>query len=63
VEQKNSGLGISSFVISLIAGVLLSAIIVLAGIMESSSPGGTDGSSTKAVAMGLFIFTEVYAER
>ena len=53
---KHSGLGISSFVISIITGVLMFVLIVIAGVMEASTPGGIDENSASAVIVGLFIF-------
>ena len=56
VGPKHSGLGISSFVISIITGVLMFVLIVIAGVMEVSTPGGIDENSASAVIVGLFIF-------
>jgi hypothetical protein len=53
--MKNSGLGIASFVLSILAGLLLFALVVSAGIMEATSPGGIDEKSPIAIALGLLI--------
>lgn len=55
VELKHSGLGITSFALSILVGFLLFAAIAVAGVMESSRPGGLDEESPVAVVMGLGI--------
>ena len=53
--QKHSGLGIASFIISLSNGFALMILIVIAGVMEASTPGGIDEESPQVVILGLFI--------
>jgi hypothetical protein len=55
VENKHSGLGISSFIISTAIGVLMFLLFIVAGIMETSTPGGIDEDSTGAMLVGLFL--------
>lgn len=55
MELKHSGLGITSFALSILVGFLLFAAIAVAGVMESSRPGGLDEESPVAVVMGLGI--------
>ena len=55
-EQKHSGLGIASFITSIISGILIFLTIVIAGIMEASTPGGIDAESAVAVTVGLSLF-------
>ena len=55
-EQKHAGLGIASFIISMVAGLLVFIVIVIAGVMEASTPGGIDETSAGAVMVGLFLF-------
>ena len=55
-NQKHSGLGIASFITSIVSGILIFLVIVIAGVMEASSPGGMDEESTSAVMVGLFLF-------
>jgi hypothetical protein len=55
-EQKHSGLGVASFVTSVVSGILMFLLIVIAGIMDTSSPGGMDEKSTGALVIGLFSF-------
>lgn len=55
-EQKHSGLGIASFITSIVSGILIFLVIVIAGVMEASTPGGIDEESVGAVMVGLFLF-------
>ena len=60
-----SGLGIASLILSVISGVGLFFIVVVAGIIETSTPGGMDVNSAEAMLIGLslfgFIFTALLA--
>ena len=51
--SKHSGFGIASFVIALVVGVLEFVLIVAAGILESTTPGGIDENSPIAIVLGL----------
>lgn len=53
--MKNSGLGIASFITSILSGILIFILIVVAGIMETSTPGGINEQSPQAIIVGLFI--------
>lgn len=55
MEQKHSGLGIASFVLGIVVGVLVFLMVVVAGAMQASTPGGIDEQSPVAVVLGLFI--------
>ena len=55
MEQKHSGIGIASFVISIVAGILIFILLGIAGSLEASTPGGIDENSTEAVMIGLAI--------
>ena len=55
-EQKHSGLGIASFITSIVSGFFIFLVIVIAGVMETSTPGGMDEESAGAVMVGLFLF-------
>jgi hypothetical protein len=52
---RHSGLGIASFVISLVAGALLLLFVGIAGVLTVS--GGLDENSPQAVMLGLLIIT------
>jgi len=53
--MKHSGLGVASFVMSVAIGIFDFALIVFAGIVEGSTPGGMDEESVVAILIGLFI--------
>lgn len=55
MEQKHSGLGITSFVISLLVGVLTFAAIIIAGFMSSRHPDGMDEKAASTIILGLAI--------
>ena len=55
-QHPHSRLGIASFIISIAAGILIFMLVVIAGVMEASAPGGMDEDSPAAVMIGLFIF-------
>ena len=52
---KHSGFGIASFIISIAAVIFAFGMVVLAGVMESRTPGGIDEESPEAMAVGLGI--------
>lgn len=54
-ELKHSGLGIASFVMSVVAGFLTFTTIVAAGVVEATTPGGMDEESALAMVIGLLI--------
>lgn len=56
IGRRQSGLGIASFVLAIVAGVTALALVVIAGVMEASSPGGMDEESPQAIIVGLGIF-------
>lgn len=55
MEPKHSGWGITSFIISIAAGILIFATIVIAGVMETQTPGGLDENETVTGLIGLAI--------
>ncbi|MEM6690323.1 MAG: hypothetical protein AAF664_12895 [Planctomycetota bacterium] len=52
---KHSSLGITSFVIAILAGIGIFALVLAAGVMEASTPGGIDDESSQAMIIGLGI--------
>ena len=60
MELKHSGLGIASFILSIIAGIFIFIIMIIAGAMEASTPGGIDEESVEAVLVGLFLFAFMF---
>lgn len=55
-EEQHSGLGIASFIISIVSAIAIFILIVIAGAIEVSTPGGMDEESIGAVVLGLFLF-------
>ncbi len=64
-QRRHSGLGIASFITGTAAMVLMFLLLVVAGALEASTPGGMDEQSAAAVIVGsfliLFILTSVVA--
>ena len=58
-DLKHSGLVIASFIISITSAIFIFLLIVIAGVMEASTPGGIDEESASAVIVGLFLFAFV----
>ncbi|MDH5859186.1 hypothetical protein [Lampropedia aestuarii] len=56
-QLPHSGLGIASFIISVIACVVLTISVIAAGIADTSTPGGIDESSWLAGLLGLLMLT------
>jgi hypothetical protein len=55
MDEQHSGMGIASFVISLVMGVIVFVLIVVAGVAEASTPDGLSENSPVAVLLGLLI--------
>lgn len=55
-QLKHSGLGIAAFITSLASSVLIFILIILAGAIELSTPGGIDENSVGAMVIGLLLF-------
>ncbi len=55
LAMRHSGFGIASFVLSLVAGFSMFVVVVIAGYVETTSPGGMDEESTVAMLVGLSI--------
>ncbi|MEO8001410.1 MAG: hypothetical protein ABI644_06000 [Arenimonas sp.] len=53
--MKHSKLGIASFIMSIVIGVLVVATVVTAGVMQVSTPGGMDEKATSTMLIGLAI--------
>ena len=53
MEKKHSGFGIASFIMSIIVGISMFVVFIVAGVLEVSTPGGLKDSSEKAMMIGL----------
>ncbi len=62
METKHSGMGIAAFVISLLAGAFMLGLVVVAGAIEMSTPGGMDERSLTALGLGLLILLTMVAD-
>ncbi|SDU32630.1 hypothetical protein [Halopseudomonas salegens] len=54
--EKHSGIGIASFITSIVSTLSLFILIIIAGVMEVSTPGGLDEDSLAAAVIGLLLF-------
>lgn len=61
-NAKHAELGIASFGLSLLAGLALFVMFVIAGVLESQSPDGLDEESTAAIVLGLLLILGVCVE-
>lgn len=55
MEQKHSRIGIASFITSIVVGILVFSVIVIAGVAEASTPGGIAHKPAIAAVIGLSI--------
>ncbi|MCD4652662.1 hypothetical protein K8T06_01865 [bacterium] len=55
IQTKHSGIGIAAFIISIILAGGLFLLVIIAGLMEASTPGGIDEESLSAAILGLLI--------
>ncbi|HET7655954.1 MAG TPA: hypothetical protein VFK18_03035 [Luteimonas sp.] len=62
MERRHSGLGIASFITSLVAGLLTFILIAAAAMMVASSQGTFDETSPEAVGLGLGIMALLLVE-
>jgi hypothetical protein len=62
MEYKHSGLGIASTIISVVAAIGMFAMVVVAGVMEATTPGGIKEDEAAAVIVGLLIIGAGMAE-
>lgn len=62
MKERRSRLGVASLVISLIAGILMFLLFSVAGVAETSSPGGIDENSLGAAIIGLLLLALIIGE-
>ncbi|QYJ87901.1 hypothetical protein K0I73_01365 [Shewanella mesophila] len=56
MEMKHSGLGIASFVLSIVSMMLIFGLLIVAGVIEATTPGGMNEESVEAVVVGILLF-------
>ena len=61
-ERKHSWMGIASFITSIAVGLVIFILIVIAGVMEVSTPGGIDEESIGSMLLGLAIIAMVFLD-
>ena len=59
--MKHSGVGIASFIVSIIGSLLMFLLFVIAGAIQLSTPGGVDENSPAAMGIGLMLFLLMFA--
>ena len=59
-QLKHSGLGIASCITSIFSGGMLFIVVVIAGVMETTTPGGMDDNSAGAIVLNLSIFLFIF---
>jgi len=55
MDQKHSGMGIASFIISLVIGVGVLLAIVIAGVIKVANPESLQDESIGTALIGLFV--------
>jgi len=59
---KHSGLGITSFIVSICAGGMLFVLLTVAAVLTTTTPGGLDAKSAGAIILGLLMFLFLFVE-
>ncbi len=54
-QQKHSGIGIASFILSLFGPACFLLLVIAASALEASTPGGLDENSTAAGILGVLL--------
>jgi hypothetical protein len=62
VQSKHSKLGIASFGLSCLNGILILLIFIVAGLIENATPGGLDDESVAAMLIGLVIIALFFSQ-
>lgn len=53
MHPPHSGMGIAAFITALCGAVLMLGLIVVAGVIETTTPGGMEETSMSAILVGL----------
>lgn len=59
---RHSGVGIATFVITLVGAALMLVVFVAAGMLELSTPGGVDEASPQAMIPGALLVGLILAQ-
>ncbi len=60
--MKHSGVGIASFIMSILLGIFMFLLIAIAGLMAAEAGGAMDEESMGAVILGLFLLAALGLE-
>jgi hypothetical protein len=58
----HSRFGVASFVLAVVTGILLFVLCAIAGIMETTAPGGIDENSPVMIVLGLLLIGGLFVE-
>ena len=58
-QQKHSGIGIASFILSLLGPAFFLLLVIVASALEASTPGGMDENSAAAGILGISLIAVV----
>jgi hypothetical protein len=58
--MKHSKFGIASFVTALLSALLIFILFIVAGVLETTTPGGMDEKSAAAMIVGLVLFAFLF---
>ncbi len=58
----HSRLGIASFALSLAMGAVLFQLVVILGVLESTTPGGLDEDSAVTIILGLLVIFSLFLD-
>jgi len=62
MDKKHSGIGIASFITSILVGALMFLMFVVAGVMAATTPGGINPKSAATIVLGLSIIALLLAD-
>jgi hypothetical protein len=62
IVKSHSGFGVAALIISTITFFLMLILFFVAGVIETTSPGGVDPESVTALLIGLFLFAFLLAD-
>lgn len=55
VSAKHGGMGVAAFIVALVSAVMIFILVIVAGVLEATTPGGMDEESVAAMTVGLLL--------
>lgn len=52
---KHGGMGVAGFIVGLVSAVMIFILVIVAGVLEATTPGGMDEESVAAMTVGLLL--------